>query len=300
MFGHILVPLDGSALAEQIVPLVCALAERCGSRITLLHLLERNARPTVHADRHLTRSDEAEEYLTDLAEHLSIDDRVDWHLHSERLSDVGRGIVQHAAELDADLIAITTHGSGGLSRFLFGSIAQQVLARCKQPILLLQSRPQGLTTTRIEGLFSHFLVPLNLEPAHDLAVEAAIGLARVTGARVKLLAVAETAETLPRKRALIAKLQPSASQFLLTAEPALLARRLGHFQRGAARHGVHAEAAIATGDPAARILAEIEQHPPGLVALASHRRHGLDAVMRGSVGQQVVNRSRTPLLIVPV
>jgi nucleotide-binding universal stress UspA family protein len=287
-------------LAEQILPLASALAARCSSRITLLHLLERRAPATIHADRHLTRQDEAEDYLRELSARPPFSEKVDWHVHAERVGDVGRGIVAHADELGADLIAITTHGAGGMSRFLFGSIAQQVLSRCDQPILVLPSTVQGAQPTRIEKMFERFLVPLSLEPAHDRAVEAAIELARVTRAGLKLLGVAETARTLSRKRAVLARMQPGTVDLLLEAETQLLSERLQQFRGQAAELGVAVETAVAVGQPADQILAEIEQTAPGLVVLASHRRRGLEAVLSGSVGQKVVNQSRVPLLMVPL
>jgi nucleotide-binding universal stress UspA family protein len=300
MFSHILVPLDGSTLAEQILPLASVLAARCRSRVTLLHLLERRAPPTIHADRHLTRQDEAEDYLRELSAHTPCSEKVEWHVHAEPVSDVGRGIVEHAEELGADLIAVTTHGAGGLSRLLFGSIAQQVLSRCSRPILLLPATLKRVRPVQVETMLEHFLVPLSLEPEHDRAVEIALELARLTGARLRLLGVAETAGTLRHKRAVVARLQPGTSNLLLQAEAQLMSDRLQQFEGRAAELGVAVETAVALGRPADQILAAIEENPPGLVVLASHRHRGLEAVISGSVGQKVVNQSRAPLLMLPV
>ena len=70
MFAHLLVPLDGSGLAETTLPYVRTLAHAYGNgaRVTLLHLIERGAPSSVHGARHLTTVPEADAYLTEIAE----------------------------------------------------------------------------------------------------------------------------------------------------------------------------------------------------------------------------------------
>src|SRR3954451_15998579 len=194
MIKHILVPLEGSQLAERVLPVACALAANCGATLTLLHVLEKHARPTIHAERHLTGADEAEAYLREATAKLACGaPRVEHHVHRDRVGHVGRSIVDHAKEIGADLVAVTTHGAGGVRRVLFGSIAQQVLAHWPQPILLLPSR-------YADGRGSHkldqFLVPVDLDPTHAPAVDLALNLAHTCHARIECLGVAATAATL--------------------------------------------------------------------------------------------------------
>ncbi len=66
MFKHLLVPLDGSKLAESALPVAAWLAKTLKAPITLLHVIEQDAPEEVHRDRHLTNSDEAEAYLAKL------------------------------------------------------------------------------------------------------------------------------------------------------------------------------------------------------------------------------------------
>ena len=73
MFAHLLVPLDGSGLAETVLPYVHLLARVDGTRVTLLHLIERNAPTSVHGARHLRTVAEAEAYLNDVAASLRRD-----------------------------------------------------------------------------------------------------------------------------------------------------------------------------------------------------------------------------------
>jgi nucleotide-binding universal stress UspA family protein len=59
MFKHLLVPLDGSRLAEAALPAAACLAEQLGASITLIHIIERDASGEIHGERHLTTPDEA-------------------------------------------------------------------------------------------------------------------------------------------------------------------------------------------------------------------------------------------------
>ena len=128
MFHHLLIPLDGSRLAEAVLPAVERLSVRFQAAVTLLHVLEQQAPTTIHGERHLTDSAEAETYLGVVADRLrAAGIVVTTHVHDAREGDVAHSIVEHAKEINADLVLICTHGSSGLRGVLFGSIAQQVL-----------------------------------------------------------------------------------------------------------------------------------------------------------------------------
>jgi nucleotide-binding universal stress UspA family protein len=161
MFKNILVPLDGSKLAETAVAPATSLAETLGAPVTLLHIIEKDAPQEVHSDHHLTKPDEANAYLQKVAKSFANNIKVETHVHSAEVKDVAASIVQHASEeFSPDLIVMCSHGSGGFRDLLVGSIAQQVLVGGKTPLLLLQpetaeSRPFTLrrilvpSTTRV-------------------------------------------------------------------------------------------------------------------------------------------------------
>ena len=67
MFRHILVPLDGSRLAESALATAGWLARKLGAQLTLIHLIERNAPAIVHSERHLVSREEAIGYLEEVA-----------------------------------------------------------------------------------------------------------------------------------------------------------------------------------------------------------------------------------------
>src|SRR5438270_10981009 len=175
MYRRLLVPLDGSRLAESVLPVVERLALVYQARVLLLHVLERGAPEEVHGERHLQELGEAETYLRDAAARLEARGiEVEWHAHEVPEGDMTGSIVGHVREEHADLIVMCTHGSGGVRDLLFGSIAQQVLKRGTAPVLLVRARhegaPQPFAPRRL-------LVPLDATAAAESALGPAQELA---------------------------------------------------------------------------------------------------------------------------
>ncbi len=139
--GHILVPLDGSALAEQILPHATWLGRLVGARYTLLRVIEpvmrgflvNGVEPVVDVEAQEVAWQQANDYV----------ERVAARLHAEGLAAVpevrvGRPIgeiLACAAEGHADLIAMSTHGHGGLTRLFLGSVTDKVLRSASVPVL---------------------------------------------------------------------------------------------------------------------------------------------------------------------
>src|SRR6476646_6608995 len=120
---RILVPLDGSGLAESVLPTVATIAECLHASLVLLHIIEERAPHTVHGEPHLTTTADAETYLMELAERYSTRVATEQHVHGTEENNVAQSIADHAEELQADLIALCTHGRSGLRRVVSGSIA---------------------------------------------------------------------------------------------------------------------------------------------------------------------------------
>src|SRR5204862_8165250 len=98
--------------------------------------------PTVAArgDRHVPSPGGREGYLTKFAERSSARVTTEQHVHGTEENNVAQSIAEHAGELQADMIALCTHGRSGLRRVVSASIAQQVLRRASAPVLLLRAR----------------------------------------------------------------------------------------------------------------------------------------------------------------
>lgn len=152
MYSQILVALDGSPLAEQILPHVEALAGRFGSMVTLFRAVTPpsaimagsasgvepvvpgilDPAPLVEAEQK-----EATAYLKAIAERLG---QGGLQVRCQTtIGPAGSALLEQVATVGADLIAMTTHGRGGLGRLVFGSVADEVLRHSSCPILLVRA-----------------------------------------------------------------------------------------------------------------------------------------------------------------
>ena len=298
MFKHLLVPLDGSPMAEATLPAVASLAKIFGASVTLFHVIEHGAPQEIHGQRHLTNPEEAEKYLMDIASASFTDDiPVQQHVHSSEVSDVAKSIVGHVEEMGADLIVMCTHGRGGVRGFMFGRIAQQVAGLDKTPVLLVP--PVQTTGTRIFSL-SKILVTLDGNPEHEDSLLIASGLAQICKAELNLLMVVHKFNTLSGEEAAKAKMHPGATHVLLDLAAQEAREYLHRLTASLQAKGLAATAVVYRGDPAKIITSTAEQLQAGLIILATHGKTGMDAFWSGSATPNVTSRSIIPLLLVPV
>ena len=298
MFNHILVPLDGSKLAEAAVPVAASLAQVLNAPVTLLHLIEQEAPHEIHKERHITDPDEASAYLQDVAKRGFPDGiKVDWHVHTTAIKDVANSIVEHAmTEFQPDLIVMCTHGHGGVRDLLYGSIAQQVVAQGLTPLLLI--KPKADTSVIFNP--QKILVPLDSGPVHDASLPAARELARAYKSTVHLLTVIPTFRTVAGETAAASSLLPSTTSAMLdiNVENAVedLQEHLDELKQ--AKFQVTAE--VARGDPATEVVNISEKNNVDLIVLTTHRKAGTAAFWARSVAPNIARRTRVPLLLIPL
>jgi nucleotide-binding universal stress UspA family protein len=298
MFRHLLVPLDGSSLAEAALPAAACLAEHLDASITLIHIIERDVSGEIHGEHHLTTPAEANTYLEAVARRaLPADIRVDCHVHTVGTADLPQSILDHVEELAPDLIVMCTHGSGGLRDFLFGNIAQQVIARGKTPVLLI--RPKDKSTQEVFAV-QRLLVPLDGDPAHAQGLPVAADLARRCGAELFLVFVVPTTGTLSGDEAATGRLLPSTMRAVLDLAQQDAAEYLARQKTALEGTGLTVKAVIRRGDPAAAIVEAADAAHADMIVLGTHGRAGMDAFWAGSISPKISGRSKLPLLLVPV
>jgi nucleotide-binding universal stress UspA family protein len=146
MYNKILVPLDGSDLAEAILSHVCTLAKQFDAEIVLLRVPLYPMLDYPMSDATLIMSvydslqSEVQDYLLRTAGRLTQDGfKVTTAMRNGPVADT---IVEYANEIHADLIALSTHGRGGFSRWLIGSVADKVVRSASVPVLLLRPSAQ--------------------------------------------------------------------------------------------------------------------------------------------------------------
>lgn len=294
-FKRILVPLDGSPLAEAVLPAAFAVARRCGSTVTLLHVLEHNAPETVHGQPHLKDIAQAVHYLDDVAERYQENTvPTERHVHENLEHNVARSIAEHAAELAVDLIALATHGSGGLRGFLFGSIAQQALRQTSVPVLLVRPESKGIP----RGDYRRILVPLDGTAQAQVALPVAVMLATAGNATLHLLRVVPTVTSMGSSSG-AATFSPSATAALLDIEGQEAGDALSDL-RAVLPASLQVTQEIRRGDVVDELLDGVSQIDADLVVMSTHGRSGLDGLWTGSVAARLIGRLSRPIILVPI
>jgi nucleotide-binding universal stress UspA family protein len=143
MYKRAIVPLDGSAVAETILPFILEIAGPLDMEVVLLRVVQPLPPVVVEGSSHVVaeaieaQQIDAEEYLAALAVELRGKGvRVECRVRRGVPADE---IQAGAREVGADLIAMTTHGRSGLGRLLFGSVAEDVLRHSDIPVFLMRS-----------------------------------------------------------------------------------------------------------------------------------------------------------------
>jgi nucleotide-binding universal stress UspA family protein len=154
VYKRVLVTLDGSPLAEAILPFITEIAGPLDMEVVFLRVVNPVLPQIVEGTRHAVLEDvegrltDAREYLRPLAAQLVARGarvRVEVR-HGDTIAE----IIDCAKTVDADLIAMTTHGRGGLGRVLFGSIAEAVLRKAEIPVFLMR-----LTKSQLRSRQAH-------------------------------------------------------------------------------------------------------------------------------------------------
>lgn len=299
---RVLVPLDGSHLAEGAVPIAARLAEACDADITLLHVIEKDAPSNVHGEPHLSEEAEAETYLGRVAQEIGAHGErrgtVDYHVHEVPVGDVARSIAAHADEHGSDIVVVSTHGAGDLRRGLFGSIAQRVLQICRRPVLLVRTEQAPEVHAPFEP--STIMVALDATAASEEALPLAGALARALDAQLRLVMVVPTLETVGGEHRPQAALLPGTTRALLDAREEQALDYLEKLADSLNAKGVPSVAEVRRGAPVNELATDAAEHGDGLVVAATHGRAGLQAVWVASVATRLLKRTNAPVLLIPI
>jgi nucleotide-binding universal stress UspA family protein len=299
MYKHILVPLDGSNMAESALPAAAYLAGKLHSQVTLLHVIEENAPTEIHGERHLTNPDEAQRYLKELAgRHFKPGIKVETHVHREEVQNVAKSIVTHSRdEFAPDLIILSAHGHGGLRDLLMGNIAQQVLTSGQVPILLIDVPEVGCKDCfEIRTI----LLPLDGNPQHEQAFSSGEQLAKACGAGVVLLLVVPTLTSLKGEKAATSIFLPGAVNLALEQAEEEAGSYMEEHLQHLEKMGISATSVIVRGDPASQIADAAQTANVDLIILGTHKKSGSDAFWSASVASKVSRLSQKPILFIPV
>jgi nucleotide-binding universal stress UspA family protein len=296
MLHTILVPLDGSPVAEQGLTSACRLASVTGATLTVVRgVLYFALEPKDQAaDRVTVR--EAREYLRAVQKKLTLEG---FAVRTEVVPCDPIGAILFAADMhEVDLISICTHGRSGLSHAFVGSVAEAVLRRSDKPILI--TRAMAESALQEIAPYRKILVPLDGTPFAEAALTY-LTRERIASEAELILLQAVTPAVPPYVPGLMgdaaARLYNEADtetqQLLMGAEAYLQAT--GAALSRSCSWRTH----TSLGAAGPEILAAAKSENVDLIVLVTHGRHGLDRFLYGSVAQELLHHAEVPVLILP-
>lgn len=302
MAPTLLVPIDGSPFSEQALPTALSLARRTGARVHLVRVHEPliamppyGGLPTYDPEwEHELRIQE-EMHLHSLA--ARVEEGAGVQVRTEVLDGpVVDTLSEYAADMHVDLVVMTTHGRGGLSRAWLGSVADGLVRRITRPVLLLRPEEEEIEpidASRAPAL-DHILVPTDGSAFSLQILEPVLALARPLDARLTLLRVV----TPTYGAAWVDPALPS------LPEPAFVEmRERAEKELEAAAESIDidrekVETAVMEYDSAAAgIIEYAKRHDVGMIAMTTHGRGGWQRIALGSVADKVLRGTDTPLLL---
>jgi nucleotide-binding universal stress UspA family protein len=292
LIAKIVVALDGSKLAEQVLPYVTQICSVTGAKVVLMTSI---TPVTLWEPSRLVaplngEEDAATDYLEGqrllLANH-GIDASIQ--------IDLGRPasrIVKFAADHGADLIAMTTHGRSGIARLWLGSIATGVVHQSPLPILLVRSSEEPGANVRIP--IRRIYVP---DDGSEMAVSARPSIsdfARAIGASVVLHRVVESFSPIILPSVEAAGGYDRLLEAVKAAAIDTLAEEAGSFERA----GVETQVMVTEGHVPDELLRAANEVDASLIAMSTHGWSAADRIVLGSAADAIVRRSDLPCLLV--
>lgn len=270
MYGRILVALDGSKNAEKVLPYVEAILRSTGGEALLLQVVP----PVEPAPEAAARA-----YLRAVAARLR---RRKVRAEGEiTRGDAAVSVVRAADHREADLVAFTSHGRGGMKQWLFGSVAQKILRGCGRALLVVRAHE------RVRPRLRRVVAPLDGSLGSEAALPHAFAVARAFGAKVELLYVAEE----PGVEAGGSKLRG-----WIRRQRERMEERFRQIERETP--ALEFERTILEGSAADRIVERAETGGPAIVAMGSHGRTGFSRWIYGSVSEKVLQAVKAPVVII--
>ena len=296
MYSRILVPLDGSELAEQVLPYVRLIAQGMQAPIDLLrtfNLSISELEDPVHAHylEQITSAfpGQAEAYLEKVK--ASLQDLGVPVSSIVQEGDAPLQIVQEAEKRPGTLIAISTHGRSGISRWVLGSVTDRVIHSTTTPLLVVRARDDG--TAAQSARLKTLTVPLDGSPAAEQVLPHVADLARALDMKVVLVRVVSTSQVFGE----YVTFQYEEFSKYLSDEATKYLRQISSQLR---LRGVSSvEERLLHGPPANALVDFANETQDNMVAMTTHGRSGIGRWLLGSVTDRIVRHSGDPVLVIP-
>jgi nucleotide-binding universal stress UspA family protein len=281
MLSTILVPLDGSRLAEQALPFGERFARAAAARLVLVRVVNADA------DSRAAAAPGARDYLDQVASRLRSNG-----LLCDTLVPTGDAAVEIEGALvvsGADLVIMATHGRSGIGRMLYGSVADAVLRQTSVPVLLV---PPAVNLPWPADRQLRIVVPLDGSERSEAVLSPAVELTGYLGGELLLMQVVQWPPVL----------YADGSELLAYDVEEQLADARTYLDAVAARLRVTGTNARVRAEIAPQPMSAIanlaQQEQADMIAMATHGRSGLARVVLGSVTTGTLQRASVPLLVV--
>jgi nucleotide-binding universal stress UspA family protein len=302
MYSKILVPLDGSDIAECVLPYVESVATwKKPTEITFLYVIQPLDIPL--ADRKFTERIEAEarsgakSYLDKLMEKIKIKENVK---HVVRVGKSAETIIDYAAEHKIKLIVMATHGRSGISRWTRGSVADKVLHNANVPVWLIKADAATKTFLK-KGQKIKILVTLDGSKLAEESLASVTELAQQYGIDSVELTLFRVSELFSPPYIYPPEMPISIEEYLeyekkRTAE--ICRSYLENIEKQLTQKGLNAKTAVEEGIPADVIINHARKNSIDLIVMSTHGRTGFSHWAFGSIAEKVLKGAPCPVFLV--
>lgn len=290
MFEKLLVPLDGSALSEIVIPYALEIAGASSGEIILVTASELSKDLTGVCESYQERSIAS---MREQSRERGANIVVRGHVAGGKPEDE---ILRLADEERSGLIIMAARGRTGQGSWQLGSVASKVLQAARQPVMVIK-RP-GVGQGEGARVINKILLPLDTSEQGAAAVPPAAELGRLLGASLVLFHV----EPIPApwlvapgvEFAYVPPLSPERQASLLSSHTTYLDNVAGSL----AAQGLEVFRGASAGFPASEIIRHARENSVDLIALSTHGTSGLQRFIYGSVTEKILQGTDVPVLVV--
>ncbi len=296
MLQRILVPLDGSTVAEGVLPYVRALAPALKVKVEFLKVGERDAavdiaNPMVgqYMDRvGASLRSQSEDYLNNIKRTFKDTDVT----YGTRIGKPAEIIAEEGAKEEDTLIAMSTHGRGGVGRWLMGSVTDKVIHMGTTPMLVVRATEEGAPVAETE--LKTIIVPLDGSDIAEAVLPMVTTIAKALGLEVLLI----RSISLPTTYAAGPEYAPWPTEDFTEEMEKQATVALEKTAVELKRAGVaNVRIMVVTGPPAIQVVDIAKDTPNSLVIMSTHGRSGVGRFVLGSVADRVVRHAGSPVLL---
>lgn len=264
MFDEILACLDGSSLAEKILPLARGITVPKGGKLTLLRVVGDAAEFSAEED-----------YLRDCARQYSAELR--FVVAQDPAKAIGAELERHPRAT----VALTTHGRTAWAEAILGTVSMQIIREAKSPVIVFRplennsEAPHRIDTVAVAldgNKFAEKIIPYAVKAAQSLAAKLLL---------IQALPIASPPPVLAHEKSDI-------------VESSYLHRKANAIKSA---HGIDAQWEVLHGDPADAICRYVKGMPDTMLAMTTHARGGMARVVLGGIAAACVRHAGVPLLL---